>query len=115
VEDWLELHPAALNAIVGKAQQAARAAEAARKARELVRRKAVLGRTTLPGKLADCSSTNFAETEIFVVEGDSAGGWGDGWGLMAWVCSNCAAAEPRRRAVTLLVKVCTCNGQQQGW
>ncbi len=70
----MEQHPAALNSIIGKAQQAARAAEAARKARELVRRKAVLGRTTLPGKLADCSSTNFAETEIFVVEGDSAGG-----------------------------------------
>lgn len=55
---WLESHPAALSAIVGKALTAARAAEAARKARELVRRKHVLTRTTLPGKLADCTSNN---------------------------------------------------------
>lgn len=55
---WLESRPAALSAIVGKALTAARAAEAARKARELVRRKHVLTRSTLPGKLADCTSTN---------------------------------------------------------
>eukprot|EP00878_Enallax_costatus_P046760 GHUV01057040.1.p1 GENE.GHUV01057040.1~~GHUV01057040.1.p1 ORF type:complete len:251 (+),score=74.34 GHUV01057040.1:288-1040(+) len=71
---WLESHPAALSAIVGKALTAARAAEAARKARELVRRKHVLTRSTLPGKLADCTSTNRESTEIFLVEGDSAGG-----------------------------------------
>ena len=53
--------------------QAFRAAEAAKKARELVRRKSVLTKSTLPGKLADCSSTNREETEIFLVEGDSAG------------------------------------------
>lgn len=55
---WLESHPAALAAVVGKALTAARAAEAARKARELVRRKHVLTRSTLPGKLADCTSSN---------------------------------------------------------
>jgi DNA gyrase subunit B len=55
---WLETHPAALAAIVGKALTAARAAEAARKARELVRRKHVLTRSTLPGKLADCTSSD---------------------------------------------------------
>ncbi|WIA31299.1 hypothetical protein OEZ86_002201 [Tetradesmus obliquus] len=71
---WLESHPAALSAIVGKALTAARAAEAARKARELVRRKHVLTRSTLPGKLADCTSSDKEATEIFLVEGDSAGG-----------------------------------------
>jgi DNA gyrase subunit B len=55
---WLESHPNALRDIVGKALTAAQAAEAARKARELVRRKHVLTRTTLPGKLADCTSSN---------------------------------------------------------
>ena len=55
---WLESHPSALSAIVGKALTAARAAEAARKARELVRRKHVLTRSTLPGKLADCTSSD---------------------------------------------------------
>lgn len=53
--------------------QAFRAAEAAKKARELVRRKSVLTKSTLPGKLADCSSTNRDDCEIFLVEGDSAG------------------------------------------
>jgi len=55
---WLDAHPAALAAIVNKALTAARAAEAARKARELVRRKSSLTSTTLPGKLADCTSNN---------------------------------------------------------
>eukprot|EP00877_Chromochloris_zofingiensis_P005104 jgi/Chrzof1/14595/Cz09g08230.t1 len=74
VGEWLEQHPPVFNAIAAKALQAARAAEAAKKARELVRRKNVLTRSTLPGKLADCTSTNREETEIFIVEGDSAGG-----------------------------------------
>lgn len=55
---WLDTNPAALAAIVNKALTAARAAEAARKARELVRRKSSLTSTTLPGKLADCTSNN---------------------------------------------------------
>lgn len=55
--------------------QAFKAAEAAKKARELVRRKSVLTKSTLPGKLADCSSSHKEECEIFLVEGDSAGGW----------------------------------------
>eukprot|EP00775_Hariotina_reticulata_P011204 gene11204-11354_t len=71
---WLESHPNALRDVVGKALTAAQAAEAARKARELVRRKHVLTRSTLPGKLADCTSSNRESTEIFLVEGDSAGG-----------------------------------------
>lgn len=56
VADWLELHPDAFAALLGKGLQAAKAAEAARKARDLVRRKNVLTRSTLPGKLADCTS-----------------------------------------------------------
>lgn len=60
--------------------QAFKAAEAAKKARELVRRKGVLTKSTLPGKLADCSSSNKEECEIFLVEGDSAGGHG------FWAC-----------------------------
>ncbi|KAI8466431.1 MAG: DNA topoisomerase [Monoraphidium minutum] len=72
--DWLEQHPPALAAVVAKALTAAKAADAARRARELVRRKNVLTRSTLPGKLADCTSNDREATEIFVVEGDSAGG-----------------------------------------
>ncbi|GBF92793.1 DNA gyrase subunit B [Raphidocelis subcapitata] len=74
VTEWLEQHPPALSAVVAKALTAARAADAARRARELVRRKNVLTRSTLPGKLADCTSPDKEATEIFVVEGDSAGG-----------------------------------------
>jgi len=70
----LELESTTLNTILGKALQAWKAAEAAKKARDLVRRKSVLTRSTLPGKLADCSSSLKDETEIFLVEGDSAGG-----------------------------------------
>lgn len=67
------MEPSMLNSILGKALSAQRAAEAAKKARELVRRKSVLTKSTLPGKLADCQSSDKSESEIFLVEGDSAG------------------------------------------
>ena len=72
--EYLDFHPNVADAILEKAIQAFNAAEAARKARELVRRKSVLESSTLPGKLADCSTRDPAESEIFIVEGDSAGG-----------------------------------------
>ena len=71
---FLEENPNVAKAILEKCVSAARAREAARKARELVRRKSVLETTTLPGKLADCSSKNAEECEVYIVEGDSAGG-----------------------------------------
>ncbi len=71
---FLEENPAIAKAILDKCISASRAREAARKARELVRRKNVLENTTLPGKLADCSSNNPEECEVYIVEGDSAGG-----------------------------------------
>ena len=72
--EYLEENPAPAKRIVSKASQALKAREAARKAREATRRKGVLDSLSLPGKLADCSSKNAAESEMFIVEGDSAGG-----------------------------------------
>jgi DNA gyrase subunit B len=69
-----DMSPEILKTIVGKCLQAQKAADAARKAREMVRRKTVLRSSTLPGKLADCISRNPQENELFIVEGDSAGG-----------------------------------------
>ncbi|HEY9810638.1 MAG TPA: DNA topoisomerase (ATP-hydrolyzing) subunit B [Halomicronema sp.] len=72
--EYLEFRPQIADAILEKAIQAFKAAEAARHARELVRRKSVLESSPLPGKLADCSSKDPSESEIYIVEGDSAGG-----------------------------------------
>jgi DNA gyrase subunit B len=74
LKDWFEANPGEAKEIVTKSLQAARARIAARQARDLTRRKSLLETTSLPGKLSDCQSTDPRKSEIYIVEGDSAGG-----------------------------------------
>jgi DNA gyrase subunit B len=74
LRDWFDRNPGEAKEIINKTSQAARARIAARQARDLTRRKSLLETSSLPGKLADCQSTDPARSEIYVVEGDSAGG-----------------------------------------
>ncbi|WP_225961113.1 DNA topoisomerase (ATP-hydrolyzing) subunit B [Actinomadura algeriensis] len=74
VRDWFEENPGEAKEIINKASQAARARVAARQARDLTRRKSLLETTSLPGKLSDCQSTDPSKSELYIVEGDSAGG-----------------------------------------
>src|SRR5207302_11479600 len=85
--DWFEEHPTEARQVINKSIQASRARVAARQARDLTRRKSLLDGAGLPGKLADCSSRDPRESELFIVEGNSAGG------------SAISARDPRTQAI----------------